>query len=143
MNKYFHTYIQKYQDELDKYEPTVELKNGVYISKREEKFDELLPDIKKSVKFPGTFILVSVNNNWMTPKKIVLCHNVFVIDYFADRYASRIRIRLPDVLNNNMINVTTNSKILKAYDKDVKLLTIINDKIEYKEGEDNEKETKV
>ena len=126
MKTYFHTKIDKYQDKLDAKSPVVREDKGANsgdpkTTEREDAFNEMKEEIEGLFKYDGSFLLVE------TPKERRVCANAFVIEYRHDGYASGIRIMLFDVFRKKLIDVTTNSMVIKTYETNVTFKQIMED----------------
>ena len=127
--RYFHTMIEKYQDELDKLSVAIKKTNtGYTLSKREKRFKELKPKIEKEFeKFKGVFLLVQIESDYFKQNKRKVFWNAFQINYDYRGYDAGIKIELIDTYTNKLVDVSMNCYILKTYNKEVKFKKILED----------------
>lgn len=132
---YFHSLIEKYQNQLINLEVTYV--DGE-LSEREIKFNELKSDIEKEFeKYKQPFLLVNLQADWKREETNILCYNAFTINYYHDGYYSRIKIYLINAISNKLVDVTLNCYVIKEYDKKVKLTLILSDLIKVKNENGN------
>ncbi len=123
---YIHTHIDKYQEQLNSLDVIISKK--IKTSKREAEFLKLKPQIEKEFKqYKGTFLMIKEENIFEIKPEIILCFNGFMVDYYHNAWLSRIRVSVLDVFSKKFIDVSTNCEVIYKYDKDVSLMTILQD----------------
>ena len=129
MDKYIHTILEKYNDELKNYSPVV--KNGT--TDRENRFNQIKKDIEKEFeKYTNLFMIVHVENDFYKQKETYhITYNNINVVYIHDGYNSGVSVFVTSVIDKKSVYLGTNCKIVKTYDKDVKFITIISDYYDY------------
>jgi hypothetical protein len=123
--KYFHTYISKYQDELDKHDVVIR-EDGR--TDREDAFTRMKPELDKIFDFEGAFLLVEIDDYKKRPQKERrVFANHLNIEYQHDAYLSRIVISMFDVFRKKWVDVSMNCKAIKSYEAGVKFKEILED----------------
>src|SRR6056297_817021 len=122
LNKYLHTYIDKYQEEMDKLSPYVQ-KDGY--SEQEKYFAKIKENINEIFDFTGKHFMIVEYELQDWSKKKTICPAYIAVDLSHQMGGKEIMLKSLNLQDNKMIDITTNAKILEFLDKDVKYVEVL------------------
>lgn len=123
--KYLHTILDKYNEDLKKYDVLVQKKDDREYtnSEREEAAKKLIPKVEKELQKLSSkhFLVIQSDEDYDKPKNRFIAYNGFLIEFLHAGYMSRIVCYVIDVLTNKSVDVSVNCKIVAELDENVSL----------------------